>query len=143
MNERAPAMAIITIIAVIAIVGLVLVFSGAKTGTYVGGGDKLYGGGAYIPGGEGTYDRYVKAGADIPTETGPRIGGIRRYNDPYYAKSPATANQRIAPFKTASQSTNPCEPGFIARSPRYNDYTVVDLYGTEWPCTYVSSLTVD
>jgi len=138
MKDKAPAMAIITIVAVIAIVGLVLVFSGARTGRYTGG-DKLYGGGAYMPGGEGTYDRYVKAGADIPAETGPRVGGII-HADEFASESPYSVHQRVSPYKTASQATNPCNPGFIARDRRYADYSVVDMQGTEWDCTYAASL---
>ena len=142
MAEKGPAMAILSIVAVIAIVGLILVFSGTKSGSFVGAGDKLYGGGAYIPGGQGTYDRYVKAGGDIPTYTGPRVGGIA-HGEPFAGDSPTTVHQRIAPFKTASQSTNPCTPGFIAKDRRYADYSVVDIYGDEWDCTYVSSLAID
>lgn len=137
MAEK-PAMAIFTIVAVIAIVGLVLVFSGAGTGGYAGGGDKLYGGGAYIPGGEGTYDRYVKSSTDVPTYTGPRIAGIR-HSEPFASESPTTVHQRISPYKTASESTNPCYPGKIARDKRYADYSV-QRNGDIVDCTYAHSL---
>jgi len=43
-RAAAPGMTVLTIVAVLAIVGMVLVMSGAQTGNYARAGDKVYGG---------------------------------------------------------------------------------------------------
>ena len=132
-EDKSISMIILGIVAICAVVGLVLLFAGAISGR-----------GIYVfgEGGKGTYDRYQKASTDVPTYTGARVKGIL-HGDPYATSSPATANTRIAPYKTPSQGTNPCTPGFIARSPRYADYYTTDIYGSEWACTYAASLARD
>ena len=135
-EDKGISLVILGIVAICAVVGLVLLFSGAISG------QGLYGGQIYGPGGKGTYDRYTKASTDEPTYTGARIkGNIHGY--PYAASSPATTNTRIAPYSTPSQSTNPCTPGFIARRGDYIDYYTTDLQEKEWGCTYAGSLATD
>ncbi len=128
-EDKSISLVILGIVAICAVVGLVLLFSGAI------GGKGVY---VFGEGGKGTYSRYVKASGDVPTYEGPRISGIQ-HGDPYAASSPATANQRIAPYKTASQATNPCTPGSVARRADVADYYVTDLQGEEWACTFAFS----
>jgi len=132
-ENKSISLVILGIVAICAVVGLVLLFSGAMSGK-----------GIYVfgEGGKGTYSRYVKPSGDVQTYTGPRIGGIT-HDESYYASSPATANQRVQPYSTASQGTNPCTPGFKARGANYVDYYVTDMYGKEWGCTYAASLAVE
>jgi len=135
-EDKGISLVILGIVAICAVVGLVLLFSGAISGR------GLYGGGILGDGGKGTYDRYTKASTDVPTYTGARIKG-NIHDKSFYANSPATTNTRVAPFATPSQGTNPCTPGFIARRADLADYSVVDRFGKEWACTYAGSLSAD
>jgi len=115
-ENKSISLVILGIVAICAVVGLVLLFSGAMSGK-----------GIYVfgEGGKGTYSRYVKPSGDVQTYTGPRIGGIT-HDESYYASSPATANQRVQPYSTASQGTNPCTPGHQDHSPQWLIYIFSD-----------------
>ena len=105
-EHKGVALAILGIVAVIAVVGLILLFKGAATGNIVAPGAKLYGGGG-INHGTDQYTSDYKRYADNRVYAGALYAGNIQYEDTGGQPVP-TATIDSDPKRTGSVINNQC-----------------------------------